>query len=66
MYIYIFKDDKNSYIELTDDRHIKDLAKFRKGESWLKLGCTVYISEYIDKKFQKIYQVYLDFMKINI
>jgi hypothetical protein len=53
MYIYIFKDDKNSYIELTDDRHIKDLAKFRKGESWLKLGCTVYISEYIDKKFQK-------------
>lgn len=53
MYIYIYIDEDNSYIDTTKDYNILDLAKYKRGESWILSGCLTYTSSYINKELQK-------------
>lgn len=61
MYIYVYKDEDSSYIDVTKDEYIKDLVRYKKGESWILNKCRTYHTNYIDKEQQKDIDKYLEY-----
>jgi len=53
MFIYIFKSNDESHIDITQDEHVKELNEYKKGKSWIMLGCEVYII-HINEKYNDI------------